>query len=317
MSKRLNRDCPSAVSMRAHDAAARAVEYVRGHQSPEGGFCFYRWGGIDEPTLHDTWRALAIFALLGLEVPRRDEVLAFLRDFDGEGFDELHHLALALDLLTVELDANLRERIARLDAPTALADGKVPVGSRLVRAQRIVMLQRRLGSLDDPGRMVESVCEPVGHPPDQVRVQPNLPIDSRRIVERVRALRHGEAWGDKPNLADTWSALAILDACGEHDLDDATRNFVDDLQVASFGFTATRDSLYANLDTVYAGIRAAAVLELPLRYANDTLGFVLACQSDNGGFARTPDALPDFAFTHRALFALTVAGALPAQAKEA
>lgn len=276
------------MSTRARDAAARAAEYVRGHQSGDGGFCFYRWGGIDEPTLHDTWRALAIFASLGLEVPRRDDVLAFLHGFDGGGFDDLHHLALALELLGIDLDAGLRERVGRFDAAGVLTDGHVPVGSRLTRARRIVALQSRITSLDDPGG----------------------------IAGCVRALRHDEAWGDKPNLTDTWSALAILDACGERDFEDATREFVDDLQVASFGFTVTRDSMYASLDTVYAGIRTAAVLGVPLRYATDALGFVLDCQSDNGGFARTPDALPDFAFTHHALLTLIVAGVLPAPAEK-
>lgn len=282
MTARLNQEYAPAVLAHACDAAARAAGYLRDHQSGAGGFCFYRWGGIDEPTLHDTWRALAIFHLLSLEVPRRDEVLVFLRGFDGGGFDDLYHLASAFDLLDVTLDPDMRGSIDRLDALAALADEHLPVAARLDRAQRIVVLRRRLAALDDEG-----------------------------IAERVLALRHDEAWGDKPNLADTWTALAILDACGEHDFDDAARRFVDDLQVPSFGFTATRDSLYANLDMVYAGIRACAVLQLPLRYANDALGCVLACQSDNGGFARTPDALPDFAFTHRALLALVVAGALP------
>ncbi|MGH8115501.1 MAG: prenyltransferase/squalene oxidase repeat-containing protein [Rhodanobacteraceae bacterium] len=284
MRKHLNQEYSPAVLAHARDATARLAEYLRDHQSRDGGFCFYRWGGIDEPTLHDTWRALAIFALLGLEVPRRGEVMAFLLGFDGGGFDDLYHLALALDLLGVPLDPELRERIGRLDALDAIADKRVAVSGRLRSARRIVLLQRRVAAVND----------------------------AEGIVEGVLALQRDEAWGDKLNLGDTWSALAILDACGEHDFDDATRDFVDDLQVASFGFTATRDSLYANLDTVYAGILAAAVLELPLRYGNDALGFVLACQSDNGGFARTPDALPDFAFTHRALMSLVVAGAMPA-----
>ena len=284
MPARLDQEYAPAILARARGAAALAAGYLRDHQSRDGGFCFYRWGGIDEPSLHDTWRALAIFHLLGLEVPRRDEVLVFLRGFDGSGFDDLYHLASAFDLLELTLDPDLRERIGRLDALAALADEHLPVAARLARAQRIVVLQRRLAAL----------------------------VGAGRIAERVLALRRDDAWGDKPNLADTWTALAILGACGEHDFDVATRGFVGGLQVASFGFAATRDSLYANLDTVYAGIRACAILCLPLRHAADAIGFVLACQSDNGGFARTPDALPDFAFTHRALLALTVAGAIPA-----
>lgn len=51
---------------------------------------------------------------------------------------------------------------------------------------------------------------------------------------------------------------------------------------------------------------------------NDSLGRSLSPQlqeSANGGFGRTPDALPNIALTHQALQALIVADALPMNAE--
>jgi prenyltransferase beta subunit len=129
------------------------------------------------------------------------------------------------------------------------------------------------------------------------------------IAERVEALRHaGGGWGDKPNLRDTRRALSLLAACGQCAFREETRRFVDAMQASSFGFTATSDSSYARLDTVHAGVHACVLLGLPLRHGADALDFVLACQSSEGGFAHTPDALPDIALTHRALSVLSMLG---------
>jgi hypothetical protein len=276
---------PPALLVRASDAATKAAEYLLNRQSPNGGFCFYRWQGIDEPSLHDTWHALATLRLLGVEVPWRERTAKFLYGFGAAGFDDFHHRTLALAALDSEAapDACIVDRIERLDASAALKDAHVPVTARLERALRSVTLQRCFAAIAVPSA----------------------------IVAGVRALRYDGGWGDKPNLGDTWLALAILAACGEREPDDATRRFVEGLQAASFGFTATADSMYANLETVHAGIRACAALGSPMRYATDAVGFVLACQGGDGGFARTPHALPNIALTHCGVLALIAAGALP------
>ncbi len=276
-------DLPTALRAKAGSAATRAADYLRSRQSPDGGFCFYRWQGIEEPTLHDTWHAIAALTLLGVEVPRHRDVEAFLRAFDAEGLDDLLHRTLALDRLGVEPGPALRRRIGALDAAAAFSGSSVPLHARLERALRIVGLQRRFGMLRTP----------------------------QAIAEGVRALAGDDGWGDKPSLTDTWLALAILDACGARGVPAHVRAFVEALQVPSFGFTDTRDSSYAQLDVVHAGLRTCALLALPLRHAADAIGFVLACQTDNGSFARTPDALPDIALTHRGLLALAASGALP------
>lgn len=279
-------ELPVALQTKARAAAQRAQTYLCGRQSPGGGFCFYRWMGVEEPTLRDTWHAVAALTLVGAEVPRRDEVEAFLRAFDATGLDDLYHRAFALGGLGTVIERQQLERIASLDACTELANDHVPVSERLKRTLRIIRLQRRF---------VELLAPLV-------------------IAERVLDMCWDGGWGDKPNLCDTCVAISILDACGGNVVLRDVRTFIDALQISAFGFTATRDSTYAPLEVVHAGLRACSLLQLPIHHLSDAVGCVLACQSSNGGFARTSDALPDIALTHLGLLALAAAGVLSAAA---
>ena len=58
------------LTSRARQAVAEATAYLRGRQSYNGGFCFYRFEYLDEPNLRDTYHAIAALTLLGAEVPR-------------------------------------------------------------------------------------------------------------------------------------------------------------------------------------------------------------------------------------------------------
>lgn len=270
---------------RVRAATGRAEQYLRSRQSPDGGFCFYRWGGVEEPTLADTWHAVASFALLGATVPRRDDVVNFVQRFSLAGLDDLYHAARTLSLLGAQTIPGMAARVgaaAALDACAVLTNAAVLVNGRLERALRITGLQRAGAGL-------------------------NRPVD---VAAAVVALRHEGGWGEKANLEDTWLALALLAICGVEPGAEGTRGFVDSLQAASLGFTATRDSSYATLDIVHAGVRSCALLGVPLRHRDDVVDFALACQSSAGGFARTPDALPNLGLTHRGLLTLVAAGAV-------
>lgn len=274
-----------ARAARAHVAVERAEQYVRSRQSPDGGFCFYRWGGVEEASLADTWHAVASLVLLGAAVPRRADVLAFVRQFRLTGADDRYHAARILNLLgePAHAAAVARAAIAVPDVRTVLANGRAPVTGRLALALHRVVCERAVAACGD----------------------------ARAIADSVLALRHRGGWGEKANLEDTWLALSLLGACGTVAPMGSTRDFVDGLQVPSFGFTATRDSAFATLDVVHAGLRACWALGIAVRHAGDAVDFILACRSDAGSFARTPDALPNLALTHRGLLALVAAGAIP------
>ncbi len=79
------------------------------------------------------------------------------------------------------------------------------------------------------------------------------------------------------------------------------RELVDALQVESFGFTLTLDSLTPGLNVIRAGIAACDLLGLPLRFDPDIEHFVHACQAADRGFARVPGALREIESTHHAI----------------
>jgi hypothetical protein len=125
--------------------------------------------------------------------------------------------------------------------------------------------------------------------------------DLPQVVRFVGSLKTDGGYGDKPDLWDTCLCLSILALLGENAAAGDTRAFVDRLQVPSFGFTLTCDSLIGNLDIIYAGLQCCRLLGASVSYPRDTLAFVLACQTAKGGFSRAPNALPDVELTHRAL----------------
>jgi hypothetical protein len=261
------------VRPRVQAAVRRAVDYLLGRQSANGGFCFYKSQYVDEPNLSDTYHAVAALRLLGREIPRAGALLGFLRAFPAENVHALYYQAFTLDRLAppVSPDAAQRARIRELSV-TVPRDGAVRNGW-LLRTLRLLRLKRRFAAAPK---------------------QPLLAV----YVEHPET-SHGR--GDKPNLENTWLCLCIGALVSQRLPARETRVFVDGLQVPVLGFTATSDSRTATLEVIHAGLRACALLGLPLRFPADILGFVLGCQAADGGFARTPDALPDIEMTRRAL----------------
>jgi hypothetical protein len=275
--------CSPAARARARKAAAAAADYLRGRQSADGGFCFYRWMGVDESNLHDTWHAVAALALIGVAVPRADATATSLDGYTTLVPEAIYQRAFTLDRLGMasRLSGRDREAIGKLD-PAALPSGNVPTTARFKTLLRVLCLRQRFAPLTPAATIADGI----------VRQQ------------------HEGGWGDKPNLDDTWLALAILHTLNAPAARSAACDFVDAVQVPSFGFTATRDSMAASLETIRAGVGACMLLDMPVRHLDRALDYVLACQSNDGGFARTPDALPDIDHTHCALHVLSMAGAV-------
>lgn len=255
------------------DALHRAADYLLGRQTPAGGFCFYRWGGIEEPNLADTDHALTALRLLGRPAPEPERVAAFAAGF-RPAFqpDSLMHL-IGIDLALERdplADPTLRDRVEALRwSPRPPADS-AQVEGWLRRTRLIAALRLRVG----------------------------LPLDSDRLTTDLIGLMRGGGFGSTPNLIDSGVALEIADLCGRPLRRDDVRGFVDAVQVPVHGFTLTPNSRMGRLDLVACGVACCDMLDLPLRHAGDALNLVLDCQSDSGAFANAPGALPDIEMTH-------------------
>lgn len=267
-------------------ACTRAAEYVLGRQCPDGGFCFYRTDNVNESNLADTYHALSVLRLLGRDVPRCEQVLSFLNGFPGRSQpDDLYHLTGIALLAHVEAPvlSACREPAKALSLALPPHRQSTEVSAWLTRAHTIVLLKRRLGVL----------------------------THSQGLRAIIVSLMHDGGFGPGPNLLDTFLAIEILAA---HDVPLAIpglARFIDELQHPSCGFTMTRTSRMERLELVAAGLVCCRSLKIPVRYATEALRFILACQTQRGGFAAAPDALPDIALTHQAVATLLALNALP------
>ncbi len=257
-------------------ALQRAADYLVARQTPSGGFCFYRWGGIEEPNLADTDHALSALQRLDLPVPNADRVAAFADRFRGSAQpDALLHL-VGIDRAlgrNPAADAALCGVVAALSPPASPQVDGGPVDVWLRRVRLFVDLRRRVG----------------------------VACDGERLLADLERLLHGGGFGTPPNLIDTRTALEIADCCGRPLRRDDIRQFVDALQVPVLAFTSTLTSRMGRLDLIASGVASCALLGLPLRHRGDALRFILDCQSDSGGFANAPGALPDIERTAAAI----------------
>jgi hypothetical protein len=254
---------------------AKAQGYLLGRQSDAGGFCFYRAEGVDEPNLRDTYHAIVALNLLGTPVPDPGRVVEFVERARLFGLTYVYYYAFTLGLLGLSNRIGAQELAQIRDFSIGLP---ARIGSTSSRGwfedtRRKVRLKRRFAGA----------------------------WDFHQLVVALLASRIEGGYGEKPNLWDTHSSLAILDSLGQRQEMQASASFVEAMQGLPFGFRLTRGSIMANLEVVHAGVQCCALLGLPIRYKTDVLELVLACQTADGGFSRTPTALPDIDLTHQAL----------------
>ena len=275
----------NATSARVLRALDGAETYLRGRQSPSGGFCFYRSALLEEPNLGDTYHAVAALTRLRRRTPQAAKIADFVSRAALYGPSYYYFQWLTLDLLgqIARIPQVARHAIAKLTV-TVPDREHTETTTWLERTRQVLCLRQALGDSDK-------------HP------------DVLRFLQSHRA---GGGFGDAPNLWNTWQALAILAILGR--LADATDTaaFVNSLQRRPDGFTMTPCSSAAYPDTVYAGVMCCASLEVPIRYPGDIVEFTLSCQTAEGGFARASTGLPDIQRTYWAAEVLTrVAPTLP------
>lgn len=262
-------------------ALANARAYLLGRQCADGGFSFYRSEYLEEPSLHDTWHALAALHLLGTPVPKREAIVRFIV---GQAVSSqpyaLYFRVRGLDLLDSgdPEPAAVRAAVVVLAAPAHDPGRTDDPGDALYHLRLVLWLKRHFG----------------------------VAFPMKNIARSLLAAEHsGGGFGIPPNLIATRHALAVLALC------DATprartRDFVTRLATPGFGFRLTEASLSPNLESTCSGISSCRRLHLPITQADDALAFILNCQTGDGGFASAPDALPDIALTHLALASLAM-----------
>jgi hypothetical protein len=285
---------------RCSEAVARAGDYIRTRQSPSGGFCFYRYASVDEPSLGDTYHAVAALRIFGLKVPSVAKTVDYLAQARIFGLTYLYFCVFTLDLLGSRLSDEVLELIRGLSITVPETTGSADATSWLESARKTIRLQQRFTPmmLDGAGETLATRLAPLAHTAAPENCYAKVVAFMADILQRG-------GFGIGTNLWDTHLAISVGALLGLRPPQE-TVAFVDSLQQPPIGFLMTRNSVMSSLDVAYAGAHCCEILGLPVRYREEVIDFTLACQASNGGFAHAPMALPNIEFTYLALKTLAM-----------
>lgn len=296
--------CPASVISRCSGAVVRAAAYIRTRQSPCGGFCFYRYRSVDEPSLGDTYCAVAALRLFGIEVPNARKTADFVSQAQVFGLTYLYFGAFTLDHLSLgsRIGEESLELIQRLPITLPEASQSIDASGWLESARKTIRLQKRFApnTLEGAaeGETLSRRLAPAAFTARSENRHAQVAAFMADLMKRGGLGVHVNLWDSC--LALSVSALLRLRPSQE------IAAFVDSLQHPSVGFMMTPNSAMTSLDVVYAGARCCEILGLAVRHRQEAIDFTLACQTTSGGFAHAPDALPNLEFTYQALKTLAI-----------
>jgi hypothetical protein len=295
---------PKSLISRCSDAVAHAAAYIRSRQSPSGGFCFYRYGSVDEPSLGDTYCAVAALWLFGIKVPNARKTVNFVAEARIFGLTYLYFSAFTLDHLghASQVGEEALEPIRSLSITVPEAAGSVDTSGWLESVRKTIRLQQRFAPMA-PDSAVPA--EKRAANPGPVACVARSENRYAQVAAFMADLMTRGGFGVRTNLWDTGLALSVGALLRLRPSEEMVA-FVDSLQQLPVGFLMTPHSVMSSLDVAYAGVRCCEILGLPVRHRQEVIDFMLSCQTSNGGFAHAPMALPNLEFTYRALKTLAM-----------
>lgn len=248
----------------------RVVKYVADRQNEDGGYTFCKG---TESNAQDTYYALAILNLLGVQFPNLEKTVEWLQNFTPEGLYQHYYVAKALRICGKEPNKKLlREFILSLPAARGEFSSEV-----------YVEVPSELLSLF----MLTELLELAG-----------VVIDRIKTVNWLLSFKNddgGFGANGHSSLNSTYYAVASLNNLGYPviSLKD-TLEYVRACEKPFGGFTAVPEGTKPYMEHVYFGFSTLAFFNQKLRYPKETAEFILRCQNANGGFARSEIGISTF-----------------------
>ena len=248
------------------DFEERAVRYVTARRCRTGGYCFYE---LDEPNGSDTYYALSVLALLGID-SRDDDTLRYLKSLQGEdgSYDNIFMAYFAIKSLGILQDRPTHDPMSYLMkkvAKCALDPNGQPIGTI---------------SMFNSVHCLIALCSALN-----ARLDENA---TKGIVELILTFRKADkGFGHvRSTLLETSQALESLKRLGYPVETLGAEDFIRGCEVADYGFTGVPNTSLAYLEQVHGGLTACALLPYKPRHMEQCARFIRDCQRNDGGFSR-------------------------------
>ncbi|RLF76854.1 prenyltransferase/squalene oxidase repeat-containing protein [Palaeococcus sp. (in: euryarchaeotes)] len=262
------------------------LRYLEERRHEDGGYCFV--SVLDETNINDTYYAVRIYDLLGMEVPEKEKTIEFLYD-SLKPQQAAVALAMGMEALGILGAKDLAlEKIELFSEKYDPLNGKFAVG---------------LGGSEEFGTStpleatywVLRAFNSIGYELDEEARE--------KVSSFIMSFKKGHGFGLKqPTTTMTYQALFSLRALG-----------YDALKTPHFkkcevygGFTEVPYSLPPYLEPTFYAIRGMRVIREKPLYIKAHINFIRTLQNPNGGFRRSIEmGISNFQNTYRALKALS------------
>jgi hypothetical protein len=267
----------------------RAIRYVATRRCRSGGYCFYE---LDEPNGSDTYYALSVLSLLGID-SRDHDTLRYLKSLqkDNGSYDNIFMAYYAIKSLAVLQDKPKYDPMTCVKKSImnyALDPGGQPVGT--------ISMFNILHCLID-------LCSALEAELDEKT--------TKQIITLILTFRNEDkGFGHtRSTLLETSQALATLERLSYPVETLDAEDFVRKCEVPDYGFTGVPNASLAYLEQVHGGLIACNILSHKPRYIEQCVRFIRDCQKNNGGFSRRR-GIPTLEDTFYAIHSLSLISAL-------
>lgn len=248
----------------------KVVHYVANRQNDDGGYTFAQWS---DSSAEDTYYALQILKMLGVEPVHKNRTIDFLKrmQYDDGSYDSIKIAYYATKSL-IELGSRPEKDVTKFVRSLMRSDGGF--GSLDVDIEASSEIETTYFAVE--------LLKLLGNPPQ-----------SDPAIRFILGLRNPDgSFGERgySRFASTYHALAALQHLGFNvsTLDDTFR-WVRGCENPTGGFARSPDAHdpYLVIDDIYYGLRALDILGEASRYPLQNLQLIGKFQNGNGGFRRS------------------------------
>ena len=261
----------------------RAVlRYVEERRHEDGGYCFVSL--LNETNINDTYYAVKIYDLLGIEVPEQEKTIEFLYN-SLKPQQAVVAISMAIEGLAILGAKDLAEEgLSLVFEKYRPLEGKFAVG---------------LGGSEEFGTATPLEATYWVLRAFRVVDHKISPGEKEKIKEFIESFRKGEGYGvTQATTTMTYQAIFALNSLGYGT--PKTSHFRR-CEVYG-GFTEVPYSLPPYLEPTFYALRGLKLLGEKPRYVKEHVNFIRALQNPNGGFRRSLEmGISNFQNTYRAL----------------